>query len=84
MLRVVNFLFDEDISQVNLERSKREQEFTIHLWCLLNPFRTDFLEVRILYTFLKLVYDPYNDGSQEKLDHLIEEATKLVKEIKQL
>lgn len=54
------------------------------MWCLLNPFRTDFLEVRILYTFLKLVYDPYNDGSQEKLNQLIEEATKLVKDIKQL
>jgi hypothetical protein len=54
------------------------------LWCLLNPFRTDFLEVRILYTFLKLVYDPYNDGSQEKLNQLVEEATKLVKDIKQL
>lgn len=54
------------------------------MWCLLNPFRTDFLEVRILYTFLKLVYDPYNDGSQEKLNQLVEEATKLVKDIKQL
>jgi len=54
------------------------------LWCLLNPFRTDFLEVRILYTFLKLVYDPYNDGSQEKLNQMVEEATKLVKDIKQL
>lgn len=54
------------------------------MWCLLNPFGTDFLEVRILYTFLKLVYDPYNDGSQEKLNQLIEEATKLVKDIKQL
>lgn len=56
----------------------------MHLWCLLNPFGADSLEVRILYTFLKLVYDPYNDGSKEKLNQLIEEATKLVKDIKQL
>jgi len=54
------------------------------LWSLLNPFGTDLLEVRFLYTFLKLVYDPYNDGCQEKFNQLVEEATKLVKDIKQL
>lgn len=52
------------------------------MWCLLNPFGAEFLEVRILYTFLKLVYDPYHDGSQEKFDILLQEASRLVKDIK--
>jgi hypothetical protein len=56
----------------------------MHLWYLLNPFNSQVLEVRILYTFLKLVYDPYYDGSSEQMESLITEATTLAKDIKQL
>lgn len=54
----------------------------MHLWYLLNPFGADLLEVRILYTFLKLVYDPYYDGNSESMETLISEATRLAKDIK--
>jgi len=56
----------------------------MHLWYLLNPFGALSLEVRILYTFLKLVYDPYFDGTPESMDSLVEEATRLAKDIKDL
>lgn len=42
------------------------------------------LEVRILYTFLKLVYDPYWDGTAATMDLLVHQAVRLGKDIKAL
>jgi hypothetical protein len=50
----------------------------MHLWYLLNPYGALTLEVRYIYTFLRLVYDPYWDGKKETLDAMIEEAESLV------
>ena len=45
------------------ERLAREEEFLMQLWYMLNPLGDrDKIEGRILYVFLKLVYDPYWDG----------------------
>ena len=57
----------------------------MQLWYMLNPLGDrDKIEGRILYIFLKLVYDPYWDGQQQTLNQLIQEAEKLVDEVKQL
>ena len=57
----------------------------MQLWYMLNPLGDrDKIEGRILYIFLKLVYDPYWDGQQQTLNQLIQEAEKLVGEVKQL
>lgn len=40
--------------------------------------------MRILYTFLKLVYDPYWDGTTQSMDNLILDAMRLVKDIRNL
>ena len=50
---------------------------------MLNPFgNREKIEGRILYVFLKLVYDPYWDGTAESMNQLIEESETLVEEIK--
>ena len=65
------------------ERLAREEEFLMQLWYMLNPLGDrDKIEGRILYVFLKLVYDPYWDGLQETMAQMIDEACKLVNEIK--
>lgn len=57
----------------------------MQFWYLLNPLGDrEKIEGRILYVFLKLVYDPYWDGLQETMQQMINEASKLVAEIKQL
>ena len=57
----------------------------MQLWYMLNPLGDrDKIEGRILYIFLKLVYDPYWDVQQQTLNQLIQEAEKLVDEVKQL
>ena len=67
------------------ERLNREEEFLMQFWYTVNPYgNKDMVEGRILYVFLKLVYDPYWDGLQETLHLLSLEAEKLCKEIKQL
>lgn len=67
------------------ERLAREEEFLMQFWYLLNPLGDrEKIEGRILYVFLKLVYDPYWDGLQETMQQMINEASKLVAEIKQL
>lgn len=35
----------------------------MNLWYTLNPIEKTTLEAKILYTFLKLVFDPYHDGT---------------------
>ena len=52
-------MFSEDGKKVNKTLLQREELFLMHLWYLLNPIESTTVEVRILYTFLKLVYDPY-------------------------
>ena len=52
---------------------------------MLNPYgNREKIEGRVLYVFFKLVYDPYWDGMQESMIDLIEEATRLANDIKQL
>jgi len=46
----------------------------MHLWYLLNPIDSAQIEVRVVYTFFKLVYDPYNDGTSESIKLLTSEA----------
>ena len=44
----------------------------MQLWYMLNPLSDrDKIEGRILYIFLKLVYDPYWDGLQQTMNELI-------------
>ena len=50
---------------------------------MLNPYgNREKIEGRVLYVFLKLVYDPYWDGSQESMSQLIDEASNLMEDIK--
>jgi hypothetical protein len=58
-------MFSEDGKKVNKILLQREELFLMHLWYMLNPIESTTIEVRILYTFLKLVFDPYQDGSIE-------------------
>jgi len=38
----------------------------MHFWHLLNPLNSgDTVESRVIFTFLKLIYDPYHDGTKE-------------------
>ena len=67
------------------ERQAREEEFLMQLWYNLNPYgNREKIEGRVLYIFLKLVYDPYWDGQPETMDQLIAEANKLINDIKAL
>ena len=51
------------------ERMAREEEFLMQFWYVLNPYGDrEKVEGRVLYVFLKLVIDPYWDGSQESID----------------
>jgi hypothetical protein len=40
--------------------------------------------VRVVYTFLKLVYDPYNDGTPASISLLISETKRLLEDVKKL
>lgn len=61
------------------DRLAREEEFLMQLWFTLNPYgNRDTVEGRVLYVFLKLVFDPYWDGLQETMNMLINEADILV------
>ena len=53
--------------KVNKILLEREELFLMKFWYILNPVESTTIEVRIVYTFLKLVYDPYNDGTPESL-----------------
>jgi len=53
----------------------REEELLMQFWYILNPYgNREKIEGRIIYVFLKLVYDPYWDGTQESMNQMIEEA----------
>ena len=56
----------------------------MHLWFLLNPYGALTIEVRILKTFLNLVFDPYWDGKNESMDSLIKETERLADDIKMI
>jgi hypothetical protein len=57
------------------ERMAREEELLMQFWYILNPYgNREKIEGRIIYVFLKLVYDPYWDGTQESMNQMIEEA----------
>ena len=58
--------------------------FLMHLWYLLNPIDSAQIEVRVVYTFLKLVYDPYNDGTPESMNQLTSETKRLLEDVKKL
>ena len=58
-------MFSEDVKKVNKTLLQREELFLMHLWYMLNPTEQTTLEAKILYTFLKVVFDPYQDGSPE-------------------
>ena len=62
LLHVFIFLFNDNLkpkTKVNESRLEREELFLMQLWYVLNPYGAISVEVRIIYTFLKLVYDPY-------------------------
>lgn len=77
-------MFIEEGKKVNKILLEREELFLMNLWYMLNPVESTSIEVRILYTFLKLVYDPYNDGTPESISALAEETTRLLQDIKKL
>lgn len=60
-------MFLEEGKKVNKILLEREELFLMKFWYILNPVESTTIEVRIVYTFLKLVYDPYNDGTPESL-----------------
>jgi hypothetical protein len=71
-------MFIEDGKRVNKILLEREELFLMNLWYMLNPVESTIIEVRILYTFLKLVYDPYNDGTPESISALAAETSRLL------
>ena len=57
----------------------------MQFWYILNPYgNREKIEGRIIYVFLKLVYDPYWDGTQESMNQMIEEAKQLILDVKAL
>ena len=56
----------------------------MHLWYMLNPTEQTTLEAKILYTFLKVVFDPYQDGSPESFSQLVSQTKRLLEDIKKL
>jgi len=60
-------MFLEEGKNVNKILLEREELFLMKFWYILNPVESTSIEVRIIFTFLKLVYDPYNDGTPESL-----------------
>ena len=60
-------MFLEEGKKVNKILLEREELFLMKFWYILNPVESTTIEVRIVFTFLKLVYDPYNDGTPESL-----------------
>ena len=60
-------MFLEEGKKVNKILLEREELFLMKFWYILNPVESTTIEVRIFFTFLKLVYDPYNDGTPESL-----------------
>jgi hypothetical protein len=55
-----------DVKTWNPDRKAREEVFLMHFWYLINPLHNkETVECRILFTLLKVVYDPYSDGSTE-------------------
>ena len=47
----------------------REEEFLMQMWYVMNPYgNRERIEGRILYVFLKLVYDPYWDGQNDSFN----------------
>lgn len=60
-------MFLEEGKKVNKILLEREELFLMKFWYILNPIESTTIEVRIVYTFLKLIYDPYNDGTPESL-----------------
>jgi|LauGreDrversion4_2_1035121.scaffolds.fasta_scaffold200904_2 hypothetical protein len=84
LLHVFSQMFIEEGKKVNKILLEREEIFLMKLWYMLNPVESTTIEVRILYTFLKLVYDPYNDGTAESLSALAGETSRLLEDIKKL
>lgn len=60
-------MFLEEGKKVNKILLEREELFLMKFWYILNPIESTTIEVRIVFTFLKLVYDPYNEGTPESL-----------------
>ena len=60
-------MFLEEGKKVNKILLEREELFLMKFWYILNPVESTTIEVRIVFTFLKLVYDPYNEGTPESL-----------------
>lgn len=57
----------------------------MQLWYALNPFGDrEKIEGRVLYVFLKLVYDPYWDGQQESMNELINATTSFLEDVRVL
>ena len=77
-------MFSEDVKKVNKTLLQREELFLMHLWYMLNPTEQTSLEAKILYTFLKVVFDPYQDGSPESFSQLVFETKRLLEDIKKL
>ena len=64
ILNVFSQLFAEN-KVSNQERLAREEVFLMHFWHIINPLNNGTtVEGRVIYTFLKLIYDPYQDGSK--------------------
>ena len=77
-------MFLEEGKKVNKILLEREELFLMKFWYILNPVESTTIEVRIVFTFLKLVYDPYNDGTAESLQTLAAETSRLLEDIKKL
>ena len=61
------------------QRHRREEEFLMQLWYLLNPLcNKDRIKGNVIAAFLKTVYDPYLDTDQESINMMVSAAAKLV------
>lgn len=57
----------------------------MHFWYLLNPLHSrEQIELPILLGFLKVVFDPYFDGSDSQFQQLVADAGRVVDDIKRL
>jgi hypothetical protein len=57
----------------------------MHFWYLLNPLHNkETVECRILFTLLKVIYDPYTDGSDTAFNYLVDDTGRLINDIKRL
>jgi hypothetical protein len=83
LLRVTPHLCS-DVKNKKVGVEEREQVYLMQLWLRLNPYSQLAIESRYLAAFLKLVYQPYMQFTQQRINELITEAEEFFETVEKL